>query len=88
MGKTDIKSIVTYTNTIKPITIRRADSRFASSQWETALLCNDVSHWLDANLESALSEIKEHISDFVYLIYYPHLTSTDSTSGIYGQWIW
>ena len=32
----------------------RADSRFAPSQWETALLCNDVSHWLGANLESAL----------------------------------
>ena len=24
----------------------RADSRFAPSQWEAALLCNDVSHWL------------------------------------------
>ena len=32
----------------------RADSRFAPSQWETALLCNDVSHWLGAKLESAL----------------------------------
>ena len=32
----------------------RADSRLASSQWETALLCNDVSHWLGASLESAL----------------------------------
>ena len=32
----------------------RADSRFALSQWEMALLCNDVSHWLGANLESAL----------------------------------
>ena len=32
----------------------QADSRFATRQWETALLCNDVSHWLDANLESAL----------------------------------
>ena len=32
----------------------RADSRFASSQWETALLCNDVSHWLGTSLESAL----------------------------------
>ena len=32
----------------------RADSRFAPSQWETALLCNDVSHWLDASLESVL----------------------------------
>ena len=34
--------------------IRYADSRFAPSQWETALLCNDVSHWLGASLESAL----------------------------------
>ena len=32
----------------------RADSRFAPRQWETALLCNDISHWLGANLESAL----------------------------------
>ena len=28
--------------------------RLAPSQWETALLCNDVSHWLGANLESTL----------------------------------
>ena len=28
--------------------------RFAPSQWETALLCKDVSHWLGASLESAL----------------------------------
>ena len=33
---------------------RRADSRFVPSQWETALHCNDVSHWLGASLESAL----------------------------------
>ena len=26
----------------------RADSRFATSQWETPLLCNNVSHWLGA----------------------------------------
>ena len=32
----------------------KADSRFAPSQWETALLCNDVSHWLGASLASAL----------------------------------
>ena len=32
----------------------RAESRFSLSQWETALLCNDVSHWLGANLESGL----------------------------------
>ena len=33
--------------------VYRADSRFAPSQWETALLCNDVSHWLGASLDSA-----------------------------------
>ena len=32
----------------------RADSRFVPSQWETALLCNDISHWLGTSLESAL----------------------------------
>ena len=32
----------------------RADSRCVPSQWEMALLCNDVSHWLGASLESAL----------------------------------
>ena len=32
----------------------RADSRFVPSQWETSLLCNDVSHWLGASLGSAL----------------------------------
>ena len=31
----------------------RTDSRFAPSQWGTALLCNDISHWLGTNLESA-----------------------------------
>ena len=31
-----------------------ADSRLAPSQWETSLQSNAVSHWLGANLESAL----------------------------------
>ena len=35
--------------------VGRVDSRFAPSEWETALLCNDVSHRLGASLESALS---------------------------------
>ena len=30
------------------------DSRFAPNQWETSLQSNAVSHWLGANLESAL----------------------------------
>ena len=33
----------------------RADSRFALSQWETSLQSNAVSHWLCANLKSALA---------------------------------
>ena len=37
-----------------PRHISSADSRFAPRQWETALLCNDVSHWLGVNLESVL----------------------------------
>ena len=32
----------------------RAASRLAPSQWETSLQSNAVSHWLSANLESAL----------------------------------
>ena len=32
----------------------RANSRFAPSQWETALLCNDVSHWSGVSLESTM----------------------------------
>ena len=36
--------------------LNRADSRFAPSHWQTALLCNDVSYWLGASLESALAE--------------------------------
>ena len=31
-----------------------ADSKFAPSQWDTALLCNDVSHLLGASQDSAL----------------------------------
>ena len=35
----------------------RTDSRFAPSQWETSLQSNAVSHWLGANLESALDMV-------------------------------
>ena len=34
-----------------PTSVLRADSRFAPGQWEIALLCNDIFHWLDATLE-------------------------------------
>ena len=38
----------------QPLMWCRADPRFAPSQWETSLQSNAVSHWLGANLESAL----------------------------------
>ena len=44
----------------------RADSRFASSKRETVLLCNNVSHWLDTNLESALSKTLVCWNQYVY----------------------
>ena len=41
-----------YSARTRPIwSWHRADSRFALSQWETSLLCNDVSHWLGASLD-------------------------------------
>ena len=45
----------------------RADSRFAPSQWETALLSNCVSHWLGTSLESALQYCvpMDHINGLV-----------------------
>ena len=39
---------------IRAIFRGRTDSRFVPRQRETALLCNDVSQWLGAHLESAL----------------------------------
>ena len=51
-------SVATYW-WMHPMLQTRADllDRFAISQWETALLCNDVSHWLGASLESTLSDL-------------------------------
>ena len=46
-----------------------ADSRFAPSQWETALFCNDASHWLGTNLESALHFVtSDHAVTWLYLV--------------------
>ena len=42
------------------IKANRVDSRFAPSQWETALLCKDVSHWLGTILEPALGKELHH----------------------------
>ena len=48
----------------------RADSGLAPSQWETPLQSNTVSHWLGANLESALKVyVRLHINH--WLLYQP-----------------
>ena len=43
-------------------TTSRADSSLAPSQWETTLLCNDISHLLGENIERALICITPSIS--------------------------
>ena len=51
----------------------RADSRFVPSQWETALICNDISHWLGTHIESVmyhytdLHEISD-VDQFIHVI--------------------
>ena len=42
--------------------VARADSRLASSQWETSLHSNAVTQWLSANLESAQVTVKTCVS--------------------------
>ena len=50
-----------------------ADSMLAPSQWETSLQSNTVSHWLGANLESALLTIIKHLSSIQQIITSSHL---------------
>ena len=47
----------------KYICKHRDASRFAPSQWEKALLCKDISHWLGAN---HLEYIFEQYATFIY----------------------
>ena len=42
--RNDIDSALLKYSKLKPEGVNRADSRFAPSQWEMTLLCNDVSH--------------------------------------------
>ena len=46
----------------------RADSRLAPSQWETSLQSNAISHWLGANLESALRLHQYHACWWPWLL--------------------
>ena len=56
--KITLKSTGTYMRQLAEFPIRQQDTGLilglGTSQWETALLCNDVSHWLGASLKSAL----------------------------------
>ena len=47
----------------------RADSRFASSQWGTALLCNGVSHWLGKCLDHNKTKHNETLGIFHWMYY-------------------
>ena len=63
-------------------TRKRADSRLASSQWETSLQSNAVSHWLSANLESALRQ------QWVYrILVYKKQWEPPSRAAADGMWI-
>ena len=57
-----------------------ADFRFAPSQWETSLQSNAVSHWLGANLDSALPVLSYHQMqcwlNFWYVLWYHWFHST------------
>ena len=68
----------------------RADSRLAPSQWETPLQSNAVSHWLGANLESALQCVLKICYGLLFVVFgcgrgpmelarthYGHFTSTE-----------
>ena len=55
----DVPCIIQHRNDCRLIS--RTGCRFALNQWGTALLCNDISHWLGANLESALIICSMHI---------------------------
>ena len=59
--------------------MRWDDSRFAPSRWETALLCNDVSHWLGASLETALVQNHQYVRSIKTLTHIKYLIS---------DWLW
>ena len=53
--------------------IFKADSRFAPSQWEMLLRSNGVSHWLGANLESAvIFKTKSRLQLLDYYLLWKH----------------
>ena len=72
-GPIDNKSMLVEVMAWRPTGDKpRADSRFAPHQWET-LLCSSISHWLGANLESALQAIIGTNAGPVYWLIYSAL---------------
>ena len=53
-----------------------ADSRFATSQWEMALLCNDFSHWLGKWRHLYLAGHKPRISPEQWASYFSSILSS------------
>ena len=81
-------------STIPCAYVDRADSRFAPSLWEMASLCNDVSHWLGASLESALVDALVHLkichTDTKYIIVKQtsiHIYHLQNTSYALCNWV-
>ena len=64
------------------VSIIMADSRFASSQWETSLQSNAVSHWLGANLGSALIII---LYCTAFLVTAPHCSWLCLQANVFAQ---
>ena len=67
----------------------RADAKFAPSQWEAVLLCNEVSHWLGTNREStlvvppydavwndAMLHTYVHVGIYIYIYIYAYTYTT------------
>ena len=85
--------VLTDNKTLPEINIR-VDSSFALSQWETALLCNDVSHWLGASLESALNidlitcELKRWSHWFGKMAWPVETYKWDTINHISKSWQW
>ena len=82
MLTSDSLSVAVYFLTVKtggcfnikmPSYQHRADSSFVPSQWQMALLCNAISHWLDAYLESTLQHKNSHYKDKYFIISIPVL---------------
>ena len=63
-----------------------ADSRLAPSQWEMSLQSNAISHWLGANLESALYTLL--MTSSAWWVHYQQLISAHWNSNSLNWYCW